>query len=176
MIIHSAFFIYSLMKNIKTYEGFFDFFRKQSEDDKIVDMYIKRLKRIKDISPYKITFSDNGTVPNEQYWTKYKVEFEDVPFRVVKAEADGRFTFWSEQTQKNYLEGGNVKKNDCIFYGMITFPMGDAVRVTPSLRKIEELFHLVEEVYKKDQNARRIKKITDEINPAADRLDPDMGY
>ena len=26
------------MKSIKTYEGFFDFFRKQSEDDKIVEL------------------------------------------------------------------------------------------------------------------------------------------
>jgi hypothetical protein len=166
-----------MMKNIKTYEGFFDFFRKQSEDDKIVETFIKRLKRIKDISPYEITFSDSGTVPNEQYWKKYKVEFEDVPFRISKAEADKRYPDgWSKQTQNNYLEGGGVKKSNHIFYGIFSYPMGEEVRVTPSLRKMEELFELIEEVYKKDKEVRRIKKITDEINPAADRLDPDMGY
>jgi len=41
------------MRLIKTYEGFFDFFKK-SEDDKIALEYINRLKKVKGISPYSI--------------------------------------------------------------------------------------------------------------------------
>jgi hypothetical protein len=164
------------MKHLNPYnEGFFDFLRKQSEDDKIVDTFIKRLKRIKGISPYDITFSDSGTEQGEQYWSKYKVEFEDVPFKVVRVYADRKYKQgWTEETQKEWTESGAVKKNNSTFYGIFTFPMGEEVRVTPSLRKIEELFELTEEVYKKDLNARRIKKITDELNPAADRLNTDL--
>ncbi len=163
------------MKHLKPYnEGLFDFFRKLTEDDKIVDMYISRLKRVTGVSPYKITFSDNGTVQGEQYWSKYTVDFDDVPFRVVKAEADGKYPGWSEEFQKGSLDMGAVKKNNHIFYGMYSHPMGEEVRVTPSLRKIEELFELVKKVYKLDKEASRIKKITDEINPAADKLNPDI--
>jgi hypothetical protein len=52
--------------------------------------------------------------------------------------------------------------------------MGEEVRVTASLRKTEELFELIEEVYKKDLNARRIKKIRDELNDAADLMDDEI--
>jgi hypothetical protein len=164
------------VKNLKTYEGFFDFFRKKSEEnkseeDKIVDMYISRLKKVKDISPYKITLSTTSTVEGEQYWSKYKVEFEDVSFRIVKCVAARRFPGWSDEFQKGSLDLGAVKKNNYTFYYLVTYPMGDEVVVTPTLKKIEELFELVEKVYKKDQNARKIKKITDEINPAADLID-----
>jgi hypothetical protein len=164
------------MKHLKKYnEGFFDFLRKQSEDDKIVDTFIKRLKKIKGISPYDITFSDDGTVQEEQYWSKYRVEFEDVPFRISKLEADKKYrNGWSTETQKGYLESGAVKKSNHIFYGIFTFPMGEEVRVTASLRKTEELFELLEEVYKKNLNARRIKKIRDELNDAADLMDDEI--
>jgi hypothetical protein len=164
------------MKHLKKYnEGFFDFLRKQSEDDKIVDTFIKRLKKIKGISPYDITFSDDGTVQEEQYWSKYRVEFEDVPFRISKLEADKKYrNGWGTETQKGYLESGAVKKSNHIFYGIFTFPMGEEVRVTASLRKTEELFELIEEVYKKDLNARRIKKIRDELNDAADLMDDEI--
>lgn len=167
-----------MMKNIKTYEGFFDFFRKKqkSEDDKIIDTFIKRLKRIKDISPYKITLSTTSTVEGEQYWTKYEVEFEDVPFRIVKAEADRKYPSWSVEFQKGSIDMGAVKKDNHTFYFIKTYPIDGEVVVTPSITKIEELFDLVDDVYKKDKKAKEIKKITDEINPAADRLDPDMGY
>ena len=36
------------MKNIKTYEGFFDFFKKKkSDDDQIAEDYLKRLEHLK---------------------------------------------------------------------------------------------------------------------------------
>jgi len=49
------------VKNIKTYEGFFDLFRKKSEDDKLALDFMKRLQRIKGISPYKIEKNTEGT-------------------------------------------------------------------------------------------------------------------
>jgi hypothetical protein len=164
------------MKHLKPYnEGFFDFLRKQSEDDKIVDTFIKRLKKIKSISPYDITFNDDGSVQGEQYYSKYYIKFDDVPFRITKGEADEKYRRgWSLETQEGYLEEGAVKKSDHIFYGIWAYPMGEKVRVTASLRKTEELFKLVEEVYKKDLNARRIKKIRDEINDAADLMDDEI--
>ena len=40
------------MKTLKTYEGFFDFFKSQpTEDDKIALEYIARLKKVRGISP-----------------------------------------------------------------------------------------------------------------------------
>jgi len=164
------------MKHLKKYnEGFFDFLRKQSEDDKIVDTFIKRLKRIKDISPYDITFNDDDTEQGEQYCSRYRVEFEDVPFRVVRIVSDRKYRDgWDNETQKEWIKSGYIKKSNHIFYYIFTFPMSEKIRVTASLRKTEELFKLVEEVYKKDLNARRIKKIRDELNDAADLMDDEI--
>jgi hypothetical protein len=164
------------MKHLNSYnEGFFDFLRKQSEDDKIVDTFIKRLKKIKGISPYDITFNDDGTEQGEQYSDLYYVKFDDVPFKIKKLEADRKYGLgWDSETQKGYLESGAVKKSNHIFYGIWTYPIGEEVRVIASLSKTEEIFKLVEEVYKKDLNARRIKKIRDEMNDAADLMDDEI--
>ncbi len=169
------------MKNLKTYEGFFDFFRKKqkSEDDKIIDMYITRLKRVKGICPYKIEFDDEGTEEGEMYYLRYKVYFDDVTFKIGKAEADRKYSSgWNEETQKGFFSQNLSKKNNNIFYGMWVYPGNDTdiVDIKSNWEKLEELYELTEEVYKNDKEARRIKKIKDEINPAADRLDPDMGY
>ena len=50
------------MKHLKKYnEGFFDFFRKKSEDDKIALEFIKRLERVKGISPYTLSYNPEGS-------------------------------------------------------------------------------------------------------------------
>jgi hypothetical protein len=64
------------MRSIKTYEGFFDFFKKKiSEEDKVCQEYISRLEKVKGISPYKITsvFRDDEQIEKHEY----KVEFDD---------------------------------------------------------------------------------------------------
>ena len=80
------------MKNLKTYEGFFDFLKrkkvdndiKNSEDDNIALEYIRRLKRIKGISPYDITsLPDRDQSPNFTI-LKFIIDFEDTPINIFK--------------------------------------------------------------------------------------------
>jgi hypothetical protein len=52
--------------------------------------------------------------------------------------------------------------------------MGEEIHFKTSWRKAEEIFNLVDSVYKNDKEARRIEKIRVEMNPAADKLDPDI--
>jgi hypothetical protein len=167
------------MRYLKTYklfeseflnEGIFDLFRKKSEDDKIADIFIQRLKKVRGISTYDITYSEEIN-QGEDYFYSYKIEFEDVPIKISKHECDKRYrSGWGEETQQETIKYGGIKKDNHTFYGMWSYPMGNKVRVLPSLRKVEQLFNLTESVYKSDIDARRIKNINDEINPAADVL------
>jgi hypothetical protein len=166
------------MEYIKTYEGFFDFFGRKkeiSEDDKIINDYIKRLKRIKGVSPYDITLDTHGTEEGEKYHYRYKVWFEDTPIHIRAASCASKYKLgWSEETQKGWIEDGAIKKNNHLFYSMSVEVMGEEVYIKTSASKIEELFNLVQNVYKIDKEARRIQKIRTEMNPAADKLDPDI--
>ena len=79
------------MKTIKTFEGFFDIFKKnRSEDDKIVIDYIKRLEHLKkylekgEVAPYEITISTEGTEPGENYYKRYRFMFDDSPIKIIK--------------------------------------------------------------------------------------------
>ena len=51
---------------------------------------------------------------------------------------------------------------------------GDKEKVYAKVSILEELYNLCDEVYKKDIEARRIRKINLNINPAADKLDTDI--
>jgi hypothetical protein len=167
------------MRYLKTYklfeseflnEGIFDLFRKKSEDDKIAYIFIQRLKKVRGISPYDITYSEQID-QGEDYFYSYKIEFEDVPIKISKHECDKRYgRGWNEESQQEMIKQGAIKKDNHTFYGMWSYPMGKRVRVLPSLRKVEQLFNLTESVYKSDKDARRIRDINDEINPAADVL------
>ena len=43
------------MKHLKRYdEGFLDYFKKDTDEDKVALEFIKRLEKVKDINPYEI--------------------------------------------------------------------------------------------------------------------------
>ena len=161
------------MKHLKTYEGLFDFFRKKSEDDKLALDFMKRLQRIKGISPYKIEKDTESTIEGEQYWTKYRIFFDDTIIKITKAQADAKYRLgWTKETQRGYIKNGAVKKNDHVFFGLVAEYVGEHIVCNPSI--IEEFFDLTEEVYNRNIKLSRIKKIRDEMNPAADKLDPEI--
>jgi len=161
------------MKYIKTYEGLFDFFRKKSEDDNIALEFIKRLKRVKGISPYTIKINTEGTEDGEQYWTRYKIDFDDTPIRIVKVEADRKYKDgWDAEYLKRLINLGAVKKNNHILYALVIENVDEYV--IASVYVLEELFELAEKVFKENKKAMRIKRIQDEINPAADLLNNDL--
>lgn len=168
------------MKTIKTYEGFFDIFKKKrSEDDKIVMDYIKRLERLKSylekggVAPYEISISTEGTEAGEQYFTRYRFQFDDSPIRIIKTEADQKYgNGWGPETQKNYLDGGAVKKNNNVFYKLYIENADESVRADVDL--LEEIHELAEWCFKQNKENQRIKKIRSNMNPAADLLDDDV--
>lgn len=142
------------MEYIKTYEGFFDFLRKKdSEDDKIALTFINRLKKVRGISPYDIerTFEVHG---DAGYFTKYAVVFDDLILVVKQAE----FT-------RPYPNGVKYR------YNVIVECTGDFEKVKCQDKYERTLFTLIESVYKKDIESRRIDKIKSEINPSADLID-----
>ena len=71
------------MKNLKTYEGFFDFLKsKPSADDEIALEYIARLKKVRGISPYKITFEE-GTGNNDSHKVNKYIIFHDTSKKLI---------------------------------------------------------------------------------------------
>ena len=161
------------MKHLKTYEGLFDLFRKKSEDDKLALDFMKRLQRIKGLSPYKIEKGTHGTIEGQEYWTSYRIFFDDTPIIVTKAQADRKYKQgWNAETQESWIKHGYVKKNNHTFFGVIAEYVDEPIVCSPSIA--EDLFDLTEEVYNRNIKLSRIKKIRDDMNPAADKLDPDI--
>ena len=162
------------MKHLKSYnEGLFDFFRSKSEDDKIALDFMKRLERIDGISPYSIKKDTSGTEEGEQYITRYNIDFEDTPITISKHEADKKYSLgWNEETQENWLSQGGVKKNNSIFFGILVVEVDEYIITRPDIA--EKFFNLTEKIYNRDIQLRRIKKIRDEMNPAADKLDTNI--
>ena len=161
------------MKHLKTYEGLFDFFRKKSEDDKLALDFMKRLQRIKGISPYKIEKDTEGTEEGESYFTRYKIFFDDTIIKITKAVADKKYkSGWHEETQEAWIKDGAIKKDNHTFFGLVAEYVGEHIVCNPSI--IEEFFDLTEEIYNRNIKLSRIKKIRDEMNPAADKLDPEI--
>ena len=168
------------MRTIKTFEGFFDIFKKKrSDDDKIVMDYIKRLERLKsylekgEVAPYEITISTEGTEPGDQYYTKYRFQFDDSPIRIIKAQADEEFRRgWNEESQKSFFDQGAVKKNNHVFYKLHIENADESVRADVDL--LEEMHELSEWCFKTNKENIRIKKIRGNMNPAADLLDDDI--
>lgn len=160
------------MKNLKTYEGFFDFFkRKESEDDKIALEYITRLKRVTDISPYDIVKNDDTRGSHSIF--KYDVIFDDTEIKVAKVESHLSRGF--PQEQQNFLiERGLIRMSNKIFYALRVNCVGEIEKVYPRASILRDLYDLCDSVYKKDKEARRIRNINININPAADKLNPDI--
>ena len=163
------------MKYIKTHEGLFDFFRKKSEDDKIALEFINRLERVKGISPYPLSYNPEGSDEDSEMM-RYRVIFDDTPIRIGRySVTNPRITRgWGEETQKDWIEQGAVKKNNKVFYALIIETTDDQEYVLASWDILEELFDLTEKVFKENKTAKRIKKIRDEMNPAADVLNKDL--
>jgi len=165
------------MKWLKTYEGFFDFFKKKkSGDDEIAKTYIKRLEHLKshlekgNNSPYNILINTEGTEEGEQYYTRYMVKFDDSPIRISHVAADEKYSAgWNQESQKGFINDGAVEKNNRIFYRLYIENVDESVIADVSL--LEELFELIDWCFKKNKENTRINKIKGDINPAADLLD-----
>lgn len=151
------------MIHLKTYEGFFDFF-KNTEDDKIALGYINRLKKITDISPYEITY-ERDTSFSHTHFVKYNVLFDDTPIRSTKISSENPF---SKESQKLMLDRGFIKYSSYEFYALSVDCSGERESVKASSLYLKELFDLCEKVYKNDKEGKRLKKIKSNINRAAD--------
>jgi hypothetical protein len=166
------------MRNLKTYEGFFDLFKnKLSEDDKIVSEYISRLKKVKGISPYNINF--NSTHNDENYMIygetshrvdKYNVDFEDTPIKLWSVISLKPLGF-DKQSQDFLISKNFVKYSNKEFFGLNIICEGEPENCKPKSKILKELVDLVKLVYENDKEARRIAKIKFNINKAADLID-----
>jgi len=157
------------MKNIKTYEGFFDFFKKKkSEDDQIGEDYLKRLKNLKSflekggVSPYEIVSKHD--IDEDSKYLRYTLTFDDGAIRICKVEADKKYRQgWNLQTQKEFIERGCVKKNNHVLYLL------DIKRVEECLLAdwtiLEDIFEMAEWCFNKNQKNIRINKIKGDMNP-----------
>ena len=163
------------MRVIKTYEGFFDFFKKKSEDsedDKIALEYINRLKKIKDISPYNIKKDDDPRQEFNYSILRFVVDFDDTPIKCTKVVSHRSHGF-DEPSQELLINRGGIKKNDGEFYALSAQVDEEMVSVKAKVSLIDELYHLIDSVYKKDKEARRIQKNKSNLTKAADLLDDD---
>jgi hypothetical protein len=157
------------MNNIKTYEGFFDFFKKKhSEDDQIILEYINRLKKVKDISPYDIKKDDH--VDESYSILRFKVNFEDTPIRCTKVKSH-RGDGFGEKSQELLLERNLLRKNNGEFYGMVAIVDDEEEPLKSNVALLEQLYNLIDDVYKRHTDASRISKIKNSLNKAADKLE-----
>jgi hypothetical protein len=159
------------MKNLKTYEGFFDFLKsKPSADDEIALEYIARLKKVRGISPYKITFEE-GTGNNDSHKVnKWIVDFEDTPIKLWEAVSFRNLGF-DEESQILLLTKKLVKISNKEFIGINVICEGEVERCSPKARIAKEFLDLVKSVYEKDKEARRIEHIRINMNKAADLIE-----
>ena len=106
------------MRSLKTYEGFFDLFKsKPSADDEIALEYIARLKKVKGISPYKITYDPGNREGNNFEIDKWIVDFEDTPIKlwsVISLRGNG----FDEQSQDLLISKKLARYSDKEFYGL----------------------------------------------------------
>jgi hypothetical protein len=152
------------MVNLKTYEGFFDFFKKKdSEDDKIALTFIDRLGKVKAISPYdiKVIVSEHGEAGK---LTKFIVTFDDLVLIVKQAD-------FSKPYPDNKRYRYNISVECSGDYEKSVECSGDYEKVKCREKYERDLFNLINRVYKRDIEARRLNRIKSEINPSADLID-----
>lgn len=158
------------MKNLKTYEGFFDFFKsKPSADDKIALEYITRLKKVKGISPYEITYEPGSREVNQFKIDRWEVHFEDTPIKVwsvISLRGNG----FDEQSQDLLISKNLVKYNNKEFYKLSVVCVGEPENCKANPKILKELVELVKSVYENDKEARRIENIKVNMNKAADLI------
>ena len=170
------------MKHLKRYnEGFLDYFKKNTPDDKITLDMINRLEKVKDINPYEIdeiqakmaevpSWLSNIPVTVEngvgsEYFSKiYLVKFDDVDIIITNDRHNIVYTQTGEPA------GHKMCKNPWkLFIGSDISDLAERIRSRESYRK--KLFHLVDKIYTEDIQRKRINRITSEINPGADLLE-----
>lgn len=151
------------MKNVKTYEGFLDFFkRKYSENDKIVLDIIKNLKS-KDSESIKIEKGDRGvsnSVENKKHIENesYRVQFDDIEFTIYGSyNKSGEFIgeptdiplgkidsvlskgSWDDDFQQKLTDEGAVRVHSDLFYKLEI----DGNPIICSWDLLKDLFELV---------------------------------
>lgn len=167
------------MKNMKTFEGFLDIFKKKrSDDDKIVLEYIKRLEHLKDhlkvggVSPYEISSNNTDSDDTHEY-RRYRFIFDDGAIRIMKAEISSRYRGWNRETQENYIRTGGIKKNEHVFFALF-FENADDESSKSDVTLLEKLFELADYCFKRNKENIRINKIKFDMNPSSDLLDNDL--
>ena len=147
------------MKYLKRYdEGFFDFLKKDTEYDKIIQGFILRLEKVKSNNPYSVIFNklpswislyDEPDYQSENYSKIYLIKFDDVEVLV----SNDRST------------DGMCKNAWKVFVGSDVSGLCERIKAKESYRR--KLFYLTEKIY----NNSKIEKIKKEINDSADLLD-----
>lgn len=158
------------MRNLKTYEGFFDFLKsKPSADDEIALEYIKRLKKVKGISPYKITLEE-GNNNGVHKVNKWIVDFEDTPVKLWEV-ISFRYGGFEENSKQLLLSKKMVKITNSEFIGINVICEGEPENCSPKAKISKELLELVKSVYENDKESRRIERIKINMNDAADLIE-----
>ena len=152
----------NLVFHKKINEGIFDFFkRKETEDDKIAIEFLKRLEKIKDKSPYKIIDLDENSLP---HW------ISELPKENVSS-------YYSQVYMVKFDDVDLVTTNDRSHEGKCWYPwklcignesIAEIINANDRLRK--KVFQIVDKIYKRDKEIKRIERIKKEINPDADQL------
>lgn len=156
------------MSNVKTYEAFLDYFKKnKTEDDNIALEYIKRLKKVKGISPYRIVYEPDDNENLNFEINIIHVYFEDTPIKIWQAIHNDRFDLKSRDF---LISKGSVKYNSREYYLLKIECDGEFETCKASGQIIKELFEICKSVYKIDKEVNRIDKIKINMNDAADLI------
>jgi hypothetical protein len=142
------------MKHLKSINEFFDFLKKDSEEDKIAIQFIQRLERVKDKNPYKISIisgDDLAKYGSQSYQIGYEVIFDDVLIKVYA----GHFLSPGGLNTEYEVEVNN-----------------DTLYCKKSYRK--KILGLSSSIYSRFKNKERLNRMKTEINPAADLLNTDI--
>lgn len=148
------------MKHIKSVNEFFDFLRKDDEEDQIASGFVSRLEKAKmGQNPYEIklvkcggrfsTIPLDGNVPeyitSDIYDKIYVVTFDDVDLAsCAYPNLRGGGTYYTL-----YIDGEQIHCKD---------------------KYQKSIFNLVNEIYQSDTKRKKLDKVRRNINPAADLL------
>lgn len=129
------------MKYIKSINEFFGFF-KDDEEDKIALQFIERLEKVKGDSPYEIKY-----IIVDEYNYQYEVSFDDV------------ILIASRQIYNQ------VSMNS--IYRLVI----DDEKINCKGKYAKKIFNLINTIYQSDIKRKKLNKLKQNINPAADLLE-----
>ncbi len=152
------------MKHIKSVNEFFNFFKKDEEDELALE-FIKRIKKVKGICPYEISkltpedvlshYNTNDLTNNQvdyvrKYSQSYKIVFDDV---VLVTTLIAR------------KSGGLAGLEEDIYFLRID---GEKINCRESYRK--KIFELTKSIFANTQRLKIVSKVRSNMNTAADLL------